>query len=70
MVYHINANQTVNEMIRDHPETLKIFHKYGIDSCCGGSHSIKKAVTARRIPLQMILSELLNEMRRQNHGHH
>lgn len=37
---------TVNELIARHPETIRVFDRFGIDSCCGGAE--RPEVAARR----------------------
>jgi iron-sulfur cluster repair protein YtfE (RIC family) len=39
----IDAETTINEAIRDRPETVAVFHRFGLDSCCGGSLPIRVA---------------------------
>ena len=33
---HVEAGTTVNEIVARHPETIAVFNRFGIDSCCGG----------------------------------
>ena len=35
----------VNDCIRLHPNTIGVFTKFHIDSCCGGAVSIEDAAT-------------------------
>lgn len=63
----INLDQTVNEMIRDYPETLRVLHRYGIDSCCGGDKPVRTAATAHQISVEKIageLNEAVNKVRK------
>ena len=32
----ITADMTINEIITQHPETVAVFNRHKIDSCCGG----------------------------------
>lgn len=59
----IHDDDTINDIIGKYPSTLKIFHKHGLDSCCGGNHSIKKAATAHGIQTADLKKELLNQIR-------
>lgn len=34
---------TVNELIREHPATVRVFNEFGIDACCGGAASVTDA---------------------------
>lgn len=42
----IDTNLTVNDMVATHPETIAVFNRFGLDTCCGGGVSIAEA--ARR----------------------
>jgi regulator of cell morphogenesis and NO signaling len=42
----IDDASTVNEMIMRFPDTVAVFNRFGIDSCCGGAEPIADA--ARR----------------------
>lgn len=39
----IDANLTVNEVIRRHPATVAVFNDFGIDACCGGAAPLAQA---------------------------
>ena len=42
----ITSDMVINDVIRKHPETIRVFNEYKVDSCCGGGAPIE--VTARR----------------------
>lgn len=42
----ITRDMVINDVIRKHPETIKVFNEYKVDSCCGGGASIE--TTAKR----------------------
>ena len=42
----ITRDMVINDVIRKHPETIKVFNEYKVDSCCGGGGTIE--TTARR----------------------
>jgi len=42
----IDTSVSVNEMVASHPETMPVFNRFGLDTCCGGGAPI--AETARR----------------------
>ena len=42
----ITRNMVINDVIRKHPETIRVFNEYKVDSCCGGGASIE--TTAKR----------------------
>ncbi|HEX7117941.1 MAG TPA: DUF542 domain-containing protein [Longimicrobiales bacterium] len=41
-----SETMTVNEVIREFPDTVAVFNEFGIDACCGGAAPIVEA--ARR----------------------
>ena len=42
----ITRDMVINDVIRKHPETIRVFNEYKVDSCCGGGASI--GTTAER----------------------
>ena len=42
----IDPRWSVNETIARHPETMPVFNRFGVDTCCGGGAPITDA--ARR----------------------
>jgi len=42
----IDTSVSVNEMVASHPETMPVFNRFGLDTCCGGGAPIVEA--ARR----------------------
>jgi regulator of cell morphogenesis and NO signaling len=42
----IDTSVSVNEMVASHPETMPVFNRFGLDTCCGGGAPIAEA--ARR----------------------
>ena len=42
----ITRDMVINDVIRKHPQTIKVFNKYKVDSCCGGGAPIE--TTAKR----------------------
>jgi len=55
----IDANTTVDEMVARHPETMRVFNRFGLDTCCGGGAPIADA--ARRDGAD--LDELMQALR-------
>lgn len=54
----ITKEMTINEVIKRYPDTMRVFHKYNVDSCCGGAESIEKSVAAGGINLEKLIREL------------
>lgn len=57
-VSDITAEMTVNEIITQHPETMAVFRKHGIDSCCGGALTLAEVARKHRIDFIVLLAEL------------
>lgn len=34
---------TVNALVREHPRTVEVFNRFGIDACCGGAAPVREA---------------------------
>ncbi len=52
------ADKTVRDISAMHPDTYRIFHKYGIDFCCGGKKLLSKACEERHIALDEVVFDL------------
>ncbi len=52
--------KTVADMVTENIKAAHIFKKYGIDFCCGGGISIKKACEKVKIDPNILETELLN----------
>jgi len=55
---YVSADMRINEVVRVHPETVSIFHRYGMDACCGGAKTIEEAAAAHRLDLAEVLEAL------------
>jgi iron-sulfur cluster repair protein YtfE (RIC family) len=55
----LDADLTINDLVRLHPEALPVLQLYGLDACCGGPLPLAEA--ARRHGLA--LDELLQAVR-------
>ena len=42
----ITRDMVINDVIRKHPATIKVFNEYKVNSCCGGGAPIE--TTAKR----------------------
>lgn len=54
----ITGEMVINEAIRRFPWTLPVFHRYGVDSCCGGAQTIAFAAASQGLDLEALLAEL------------
>jgi iron-sulfur cluster repair protein YtfE (RIC family) len=42
----LDCTATVHDLIQSHPTTRAVFHRFGVDTCCGSLVSVEQA--ARR----------------------
>lgn len=64
----ITKDMVINDVIRMYPETLAIFSRFKVDSCCGGGQSIEKTARADGVnvgALVRALNESLGDETRQ-----
>lgn len=54
----IDPARSVNETIREHPGTVAVFGRHGIDSCCGGDLPVTEAARRHAVNLDELLEEL------------
>ncbi|MBA3471468.1 MAG: DUF542 domain-containing protein [Herpetosiphonaceae bacterium] len=56
------VGQTIATIVEQHPETMPVFTKFGLDLCCGGGLTIDQAATAHGLMPQTILSAVRAEL--------
>lgn len=54
----VYAQLRVNEVIDHLPGSLHVFHRHGIDACCGGSLPLGAVADRHGIELEQLLDEL------------
>lgn len=50
--------RTVNDVIAERPATVAVFHRHGIDACCGGDLPVGEAAERHGIDPSELLAEL------------
>jgi len=55
---HVDAGATVNEIVAQHPNTIAVFNRFGIDSCCGGGLPLRDAAHRDGAELEALLRAL------------
>jgi regulator of cell morphogenesis and NO signaling len=55
---HVEAGATVNEIVVQYPETIAVFNRFGIDSCCGGGLPLRDAAHRDGAELEALLRAL------------
>lgn len=59
----IDDEITVNELIRQVPETVHVFNEFGIDACCGGAVPVREAAQRDGADVEAVLRALVEAMR-------
>ncbi|MGH9344394.1 MAG: DUF542 domain-containing protein [Terriglobia bacterium] len=54
----INTEAKMSDIALRWPETVKIFSRYNLDLCCGGSHSLGVAAEKHKLNLDQLLRDL------------
>lgn len=54
----ITKQTIVNDAIKLYPNTIGVFSKFHIDSCCGGAASIEEAAKRDKADLDTLLKKL------------
>ena len=50
--------QTVREIALEHPSSIRVFEKYGIDYCCGGRKPLAEACAAGHLEVDTVIAAL------------
>ncbi|HHT9134979.1 MAG TPA: DUF542 domain-containing protein [Candidatus Avalokitesvara rifleensis] len=56
----ITKDMIINDVTRKHPQTLRVFAQFKVDSCCGGACSIETTAKADGVDVDKLLKELNN----------
>jgi iron-sulfur cluster repair protein YtfE (RIC family) len=62
----INKDMTINDVIKMHPASVKVFAKYQLDSCCGGFQELDVAAQLYGVDLEKLMDELRESMKEGN----
>lgn len=54
----IAGNSTVAEIAVQHPTTVRVFERFGIDYCCGGRKPLEQACNELQLSLEQVLEKL------------
>ena len=57
-VNSIDTSVAVNEMVARHPETMPVFNRFGLDTCCGGGAPIAEAARRDGVSLDELVKAL------------
>ena len=54
----ISAETTVRDIAREHPSSVRIFEKAGVDYCCGGARSLHSICESQNLDYDELLARL------------
>lgn len=57
-LHQIDPTMTVKEIAARYPKTVPVFHRYGMDTCCGGGVSVEEAAARDKLDLSEVLAAL------------
>ena len=58
----IQSNTTVGQIATEHPLATRVFHRHGIDFCCGGGKPLSDACASRDLDTAAIVDEIQKEI--------
>lgn len=61
-VIQLDPSLTINEIVARCPETIAVFNRFGMDTCCGGSVPVEEAARRDGLDLDPILAALREAM--------
>jgi len=59
---NIDATTRIGEIATQHPLATRVFHRHGIDFCCGGGKPLADACAARGVETGVVLEELHTQL--------
>jgi regulator of cell morphogenesis and NO signaling len=54
----IDPSLTINEIVARHPETIPVFNRFGLDTCCGGGVRVDEAAQRDGVDLETLRAAL------------
>jgi regulator of cell morphogenesis and NO signaling len=54
----ITPDMSLNDVIRKYPNTIGVFNRFNIDSCCGGARSIRDMAAEDKVDLGAFMQAL------------
>lgn len=60
----LDCRWSVNDVITRHPMTLGVFNRFGLDSRCDGTLSVRAAAQANEVDAEALCAELHDAARR------
>lgn len=54
----LDGSLSVNAVLASHPSTLRVFNRFGLDTCCGAGLSVADAARAAGVDAEALCSAL------------
>jgi regulator of cell morphogenesis and NO signaling len=54
----ITPDMSLNDVIRKYPNTIGVFNRFNIDSCCGGARSLRDMAAEDKVDLEVFMQAL------------
>jgi regulator of cell morphogenesis and NO signaling len=54
----IEPSLTINAIVARHPETIPVFNRFGLDTCCGGGVRVDEAAQRDGVDLETLRAAL------------
>ena len=58
----IRSDCTVGQLAVEHPLATRVFHRHGIDFCCGGGKTLQQTCAAKGLDTESVMEEILGEL--------
>ena len=65
----ITRDMVINDVIKKHPQTIKVFNEYKVDSCCGGGAPIETTAKRDGIDVETLVNALNVAVQAAEHKH-
>jgi iron-sulfur cluster repair protein YtfE (RIC family) len=54
----LDTTMTINEIVARFAETMPVFNRFGLDTCCGGGVTVEEAARRDDIDVDVVLAAL------------
>lgn len=54
----MNGTTRIGDVVTESPAAAKVFHRYGLDYCCGGSQTLDSACAEKGVDPKVVISEI------------
>jgi len=61
----LDPTMTINEIVVLYPQTIPVFNRLGMDTCCGGGVALNEAARRDGLDLDALLGALRDAVERQ-----